>query len=143
MERTKKKNQNTAVETETLEENAAVQKLEAEEDATIQEPEPEEDATIQEPEEEDKATDVFDILPNPCVYCGPSIRGVTRQYTIYQGGGLPDPLKEIIKEYPKIKELIVPAGEFQAMRRRLDTPGTPEANLYKAIREALTRGRSV
>lgn len=28
--------------------------------------------------------DEFAALPSPCVYCGPSVRGVARQYTTYR-----------------------------------------------------------
>ena len=104
---------------------------------TAREPETEENAR----EEENR--DPLTELPNPCVYCGPSIRGVTRQYTIYQGGGLPAPLKEVVNRHPEAAKLIVSVGKFKAMRRRLDTPGTQEAKLYKALKEALARGRSV
>ena len=72
-------------------------------------------------------------LPDPCVYCGPSVKGVARQYTTYQGG-IPDALRGFLKENPAALGLIVSTGEFPAMRRRLETPGTPEAKLYKAVK---------
>ena len=80
--------------------------------------------------------DMFGNLPNPCVYCGPSVKGVARQYTTYQGG-IPTALREFIKARPEALGLIVSTGKFQAMRRRLETPGTTEAKLYKAVKARL------
>lgn len=72
-------------------------------------------------------------LPDPCVYCGPSVKGIARQYTTYQGG-IPDALRGFLKENPDALGLIVSTGEFPSMRRRLETSGTPEAKLYKAVK---------
>ena len=83
------------------------------------------------PEEEEP--DMFADLPNPCVYCGPSVKGIARQYTTYQGG-IPDALREFIKTRPEALGLIVCTGKFPAMRRRLETHGTREAKLYKAVK---------
>ncbi len=80
--------------------------------------------------------DIFADIPNPCVYCGPTVRGVTRQYTTYQGG-IPDELRDFIKKHPQARKLIVSPGQFANLRKRLDTPGTPEAELYKQIRREL------
>lgn len=80
--------------------------------------------------------DMFAKLPNPCVYCGPSVKGVARQYTTYQGG-IPDVLREFIKAHPEALGLIVSTGQFQEQRRRLETPGTKEAKLYKAVKARL------
>ncbi len=102
----------------------------------------------QEPETAEQAggagqePDMFANLPNPCVYCGPSAKGVARQYTTYQGG-IPGALRKFIKEHPETLGLIVSTGAFPAMRRRLETPGTPEAELYRAAKEELRRGHPV
>ena len=81
--------------------------------------------------------DMCDDLPNPCVYCGPTVRGVARQYTTYQGGGIPDALRDFIGEHPEARQLIVSTAQFPAMRKRLDTPGTAEAKLYKRVKAQL------
>lgn len=134
MARTKKENLNTAQEPETVEEEA---------EGTAQEPEMAEDteAEAKEPEtaEEEAAReqDVLAGLPNPCVYCGPSIKGVARQYTIYQGGGLPEALRAFVEDHSEVLPLIVSIGKFPAMRKRLDTPGTLEARLFKRIKGEL------
>lgn len=80
--------------------------------------------------------DIFAGIPNPCVYCGPTVRGMARQYTTFQGG-IPDVLRDFIRECPEARQLIVSTAQFPAMRKRLDTPGTAEAALYKQVRGQL------
>ena len=80
--------------------------------------------------------DILAGIQNPCVYCGPTVRGVARQYTTFQGG-IPDALGDFIKEHPEARQLIVSTAQFPAMRRRLDAPGTAEAKLYKQVKEML------
>jgi len=87
-------------------------------------------------EETAKEQDIFDSLPNPCVYCGPTVRGVARQYTTYHGG-ITDALRDFIKAHPHVLGLIVSTGAFPSMRKRLETRGTLEANLYKAVKAEL------
>ena len=87
--------------------------------------------TLKEPER-----DVLAGIKNPCVYCGPTVRGVARQYTTFQGG-IPDALRDFIKEHPEARQLIVSTAQFPAMRRRLDTTGTAEAKLYKRVKEQI------
>ena len=87
--------------------------------------------TLKEPER-----DVLAGIKNPCVYCGPTVRGVARQYTTFQGG-IPDALRDFIREHPEARGLIVSTAQFPAMRRRLDTPGTAEAKLYKQVKEQI------
>lgn len=89
-----------------------------------------------ETEEAEQEPDMFANLPNPCVYCGPSVKGVARQYTTYQGG-IPDALRKFIQEHPGALGLIVSTGTFPAMRRRLEKHGTKEAELYKAVKAEL------
>jgi len=80
--------------------------------------------------------DLFAGIPNPCVYCGPTVRGVARQYTTYQGG-IPCALRDFIKEHPEARGLIVSTAQFPNLRKRLDTLGTAEAKLYRQVKEAL------
>ena len=101
------------------------------------------DATETQEQEEDTThaqetpeRDILAGIQNPCVYCGPTVRGVARQYTTFQGG-IPDALRDFIKEHPEARQLIVSTAQFPAMRRRLDTPGTAEAKLYKQVKELL------
>lgn len=89
-----------------------------------------------ESEETEPEPDMFANLPNPCVYCGPSVKGVARQYTTYQGG-IPDSMRKFIQEHPGVLGLIVSTGTFPDMRRRLEKHGTKEAELYKAVKAEL------
>lgn len=82
-------------------------------------------------EEQSKA--FFGKLPDPCVYCGPSVRNVARQYTVYNGG-IPDALKEFIKEHRAAKGLLVSVEKFAQMRKNLETPGTGEFILFRKVR---------
>lgn len=70
------------------------------------------------------------------VYCGPSVRGVARQYTVFSGG-LPDMVKDFAAKHPIAKALIVPVDKFAEMRRKLETKGTAEALIYKKLKSEL------
>lgn len=85
-------------------------------------------------EEQDET--FFAKLPDPCVYCGPSVRGVARQFTVYTGG-IPDALKEFIKEHRAAKGLLVSVARFAQVRTRLETPGTGEFILFRKVRAEL------
>ena len=83
-----------------------------------------------------KAENVEDVFPSPCVYCGPSVRGVARQYTTFVGG-VPEALRSFIKEHPAARGLMVGVGRFAQVRENLNRPGTAEAILYKKIKSEL------
>lgn len=70
------------------------------------------------------------------VYCGPSVRGVARQYTVYSGN-TPAALEEFIEKHPAARGLLVPVERFAETRRRLETAGTAEAILYNKIKSEL------
>lgn len=86
--------------------------------------------------ERDGKKDDFKGIPDPFVYCGPSVRGVARQYTTFQGG-IPGPLKELIRQHPAVRSLIVPTGRFADVRRKLETIGTAEYIVYQKVRSEL------
>ena len=68
----------------------------------------------------------------PCVYCGPSVRGVARQYTVYASGNTPAAL-----QHPAAKNLLVPVERFAQTRKALETAGTAESILYNKIKNEL------
>lgn len=72
----------------------------------------------------------------PRVYCGPSVRGIARQYTVFQGE-IPELLAGFVKEHPIAEALIVSTKDFAETRRKLETAGTAEAILYKQIKSEL------
>ena len=133
------KNEGTATATETAEQTegtdtATETQEQTEGTATATETQEQAEGTTPAPETPEQ--DLFAGIQNPCVYCGPTVRGVARQYTTYQGG-IPDTLRDFIKEHPDARQLIVSTAQFPAYRRRLDTPGTEEAKLYKRVKEQL------
>lgn len=73
-------------------------------------------------------------ISGPLVYCGPSVRGVARQYTTYING-IPEALQEFMEAHPAAKALLVPPKRFAQTRKRLETPGTAEAILYQKIKQ--------
>ena len=94
-------------------------------------PESTEEEKKRKQEEQDEA--FFAKLPNPCVYCGPSVRNVARQFTVYHGG-TPDALKEFIKEHRAARGLLVSVERSSQVRKRLETPGTGEFILFQKVR---------
>ena len=70
------------------------------------------------------------------VYCGPSVRGVARQYTVFRNG-LTDTVKEFCAKHPIAKALIVPADQFAEMRIKLETKGTAETLIYNKLKSEL------
>lgn len=70
--------------------------------------------------------------PEVIVYCGPSVRGVAKQYTVYHGR-LPAQLVTFLTKHPAAQSLCVPLSEFAATRAGLNTKGSPQATLHKTI----------
>ena len=75
-------------------------------------------------------------FPIPCVYCGPSVRGVAKQYTTYTTR-VPEKLEEFIDEHPAARGLVVPTSSFAQTRRNLGIAGTREAILYQKVKNEL------
>lgn len=70
------------------------------------------------------------------VYCGPSIRGVARQFTVYSNG-VPGELRAVAEKHPVIGGLIVPLNRFANVRAALYEVGTAENILYEKAKELL------
>lgn len=70
------------------------------------------------------------------VYCGPTVRGVAKQYTVFRGG-IPEALEAFIAIHPKAGALVVDVKHFAETRKRLETAGTAEAILYGKIKSEL------
>lgn len=70
------------------------------------------------------------------VYCGPTVRGVAKQYTVFHGG-IPEALEAFIAIHPEAGELVVDVERFAETRKRLETAGTAEAILYGKIKSEL------
>ena len=63
----------------------------------------------------------------PVVYCGPTVRGVAKQYTVFSGG-IPEALEDFSERHPEVKALLVPVEQFAETRRKMETAGTAEAS---------------
>jgi hypothetical protein len=72
-----------------------------------------------------------EVKTGPVVYCGPSVRGVARQYTI------PAALADFIQAHPAAKGLLVSVGRFAQVRSNLGRSGTAEAILFQKIKSEL------
>ena len=68
--------------------------------------------------------------PEAVAYCGPTIKGIAAQGTVFVNG-LPDKLTEKITEFPALKGLIVPRNKFAETRARVEKEGTAENILFK------------
>lgn len=71
------------------------------------------------------------------VYCGPTIKGVAKQYTVYRDDA-PSALKELLNARPALKGLLVEVGQFPEVRRKLGQKGTAEAILFEKLKEGLS-----
>ena len=72
----------------------------------------------------------------PRVYCGPTVRGVVKQYTVF-AGDIPAALNDFIEQHPAAKALLVPVERFAQTRKQMETAGTAEAILYHKIKSEL------
>lgn len=126
--------------TRTTKKNAAEAAEEIKTDAVGQEAETAAKPVVTEKEKEHRQEEqdetFFAKLPDPCVYCGPSVRGVAQQFRVYHGG-IPDALKEFVKEHRAAKGLIVSMERFAQVRTNLETPGTAEFILFRKVRAGL------
>lgn len=70
------------------------------------------------------------------VYCGPSVRGVVRQYTVFNGE-VSELLKAFIEKHPLAESLLVDVDEFAETRKALGTKGSAQAILFEKLRKEL------
>lgn len=66
------------------------------------------------------------------VYCGPSIKGVARQYTAYNNG-IPEGLKQAAEKNKILTALIVPLEDLPEAMRQLRQKSGRIYTLYKAV----------
>lgn len=70
------------------------------------------------------------------VYCGPTVKGVTRQYTVYSNG-IPEVMEEFFEKHPAARRLLVPVDAFAKTRANLEKSGTTEAAVFNQIKKEL------
>ena len=66
------------------------------------------------------------------VYCGPSIKGVARQFTAYNNG-IPEGLKAATEKNKVLAALIVPLEDLPEAMRQLRQKSGRIYTLYKAV----------
>ena len=72
------------------------------------------------------------------VYCGPSIKDVVREGTVFVGE-LPEALDEYASKNPAIKSLIIPLTDFAQFRADIGRRGTAANIIYNNILSGLKR----
>lgn len=72
----------------------------------------------------------------PLVYCGPTIKGIVKQYTSFTDN-IPDALAEKAQAVPAIRALIVPLGALAQTRLALGNHGSPESIIFSTIQKSL------
>jgi hypothetical protein len=70
------------------------------------------------------------------VYCGPTIPGQVKQYTVFNGG-MPEALAEKAKQVPAINALCVPVSKFAATRTALQTADSAESIIFDSIQKMI------
>ena len=74
--------------------------------------------------------------PEVLVYCGPSVRGVAKQFTVYDER-VPAEGGRFLAKHPAAQTLCVPLEDFAATRAGLNTKGSVQDTLYKTILKEL------
>lgn len=82
--------------------------------------------TVSEPETAAKADDTV------LVYCGPSIKNVAKEGTVY-AGGLPEIFTEYAKTRPEVMSLVVPLEKYAEFRAAIEQKGTAAYIIYKNV----------
>ena len=85
---------------------------------------------MSEKEKTTPAAKAEDAVVEAQVACGPNIKGVAPQSTVFTDG-LPAKLVEKAEAFPIVKALIVPREKFAEMRMKVEKEGTAENILYK------------
>lgn len=68
----------------------------------------------------------------PLVYCGPTVRGVAKQFTVYTNG-IPSALEKYMTERPEARSLLVPVERMPQTRENLRKKGTAEAVIFEKL----------
>jgi len=77
--------------------------------------------------------------PETVVYCGPTVRGVTRQYTPFIGG-VPQSVKDFVAKYPIAAGLVVPLERFAQVRMNIEAGKGAESDLLAHVKKLMEEG---
>lgn len=64
------------------------------------------------------------------IYLGPNIKGIVNTGTVFNNG-LPDNLRQAVKEIPEIGELLIPLSQVVKARKKLSLPGSSLRIFYE------------
>lgn len=71
----------------------------------------------------------------PTIYTGPNIQAFAlMKYQVYREE-LPAYVARAVEKIPDIAELIVPISELEAMKKKINTPGTNESRIFYAVQQ--------
>ena len=84
-------------------------------------------------------TDQDQTTSQKVVYCGPSIKGIATQYTVF-AGGIPETMGRLMEKYPTMKSLMVPIDKFAETRKKLNTKESAQALIYAQIETQIREG---
>ena len=75
--------------------------------------------------------------PETVVYCGPTLRGIAKQYTPFTGGSIPTELQRRCEDMPLLRELIVPVEKYAEFRARLNQTGSKESMVFDRVKDLM------
>jgi len=73
------------------------------------------------------------------VYCGPTVRGVAQQFTIFNGG-TPEAVQNFCTKYPIAASLAVPLEQFAAVRKHISEGTGRESMLLRSLKKQMEEG---
>ena len=73
--------------------------------------------------------------PSPCMWFGPSVKGVAAQYTVFTE--MPKQLEALVEQIPAARGLGVALDQFPPVRRALEWVGSKESKWYTKVKCAL------
>ena len=78
--------------------------------------------------------------PARLIYVGPNVPGgILQRYQVFKGG-LPPYCGSLFEKVPEIKELFIPVEGLEAIRKKIQEPGTNEARLFHIAQKKLAKG---
>jgi len=73
------------------------------------------------------------------VYCGPTVRGVARQFTVFSDGA-PQKVQDFCTKYPVAANLVVPLEQFAAARKNISEGTGRESALLRSLKKQMEEG---
>lgn len=74
--------------------------------------------------------------PEAVAWCGPTVRGVARQFTIFNGG-TPKAVQDFCKKYPIAAGLVVPREQFATARKHISEGTGRESVLLRSLKKQM------